>query len=34
MNLEDIGAELRAWVDGESNNKLDKWFSEYGEDFI
>ena len=34
MNLEDIGTELRSWVDGESNNKLDKWFKDYGEDFL
>ena len=34
MSLEDIGAELRAWVDGKSNNKLDKWLKNYGEDFI
>lgn len=34
MDLEDIGTELRSWVDGASNNKLDKWFKEYGEDFI
>ncbi len=25
MSLEGIGTELRAWVDGNTNNKLDKW---------
>lgn len=34
MSLESIGTELRNWVDGGKNNKLDKWFNEYGEDFI
>lgn len=34
MSLEEIGTELRAWIDGESNSKLDKWFEEYGEDFL
>ena len=34
MSLEEIGAELRAWIEGESNSKLDKWFSEHGEDFL
>lgn len=34
MSLEDIGGELRAWIDGESNSKLDNWFNEYGEDFL
>ena len=34
MSLEEIGAELRAWVEGESNSKLEKWFSEHGEDFL
>lgn len=34
MSLESIGSELRSWVDGGKNNKLDKWFNEYGEDFI
>lgn len=34
MSLEEIGAELRAWIEGESNSKLDKWFSEFGEDFL
>ena len=34
MDLEDIGTELRSWNDGEYNPKLDKWFNEYGEDFI
>ncbi|MDB8805023.1 phage minor head protein [Romboutsia sp. 1001216sp1] len=34
MSLEEIGTELRAWIDGASNLKLDKWFDEYGEDFL
>lgn len=34
MSLEEIGTELRAWVDGEKNIKLDKWFKDYGEDFL
>lgn len=31
--LDQIGEELRAWLDGESNSKLDKWYSNYGEEF-
>ena len=34
MSLEEIGTELRAWIDGESNLKLDKWFNEYRENFM
>lgn len=34
MSLEEIGTELRSWVDGEQNIKLDKWFKDYGEDFL
>lgn len=34
MSLEGIGTELSAWIDGVSNSKLDKWFEEYGEDFL
>lgn len=34
MSLEEIGAELRAWIDGEKNIKLDKWFEEYRGDFL
>ena len=33
MSLDEIGAELRNWVDGEANAKLDKWFKKYGEEF-
>lgn len=33
-DLEDIGEELRAWIDGESNPKLDLWLNKYSEDFI
>ena len=28
MSLEDIGEELRNWIDGEDNKKLDKWLGE------
>lgn len=34
MSLEDIGTELRGWIDGELNSKLDNWFKEYGNEFI
>lgn len=34
MSLEEIGAELRTWIDGGQNIKLDKWFEEYEEDFL
>ena len=34
MTLDEIGTELREWINGESNSKLDKWFSEHGEDFL
>ena len=33
-SLDEIGEELRTWIDGEANSKLDKWFKKYGEDFI
>lgn len=32
--LDQIGEELKNWIDGESNSKLDKWFDEYGSEFI
>lgn len=34
MSLEEIGTELRTWIDGSSISKLDKWFEEYGDDFL
>ena len=34
MSLDEIGKELRSWIDGKSNTKLNKWFSEYGLDFV
>lgn len=34
MSLEDIGSELREWIDGASIPKLDKWFEKYGDEFI
>lgn len=27
MSLEDVGTELRGWIDGDANKKLDIWFS-------
>ncbi|RDY22873.1 hypothetical protein CHF27_011175 [Romboutsia maritimum] len=33
-DLEDIGAELRSWIDGEENEKLDNWFKKYGIEFL
>lgn len=33
MSFDEIGIELRSWIDGMSNSKLDKWFYEYGEEF-
>jgi hypothetical protein len=33
-SLEDIATELKDWMDGKgTNEKLDKWYSEYGEYF-
>ena len=34
MTFEEIGTELKSWVDGESNAKLDKWLKKYGKKFI
>lgn len=34
MSLEEIGEELRNWINGETNSKLDKWLGEYGIEFI
>lgn len=34
MSLEEIGTELRSWIDGDYIPKLDNWFKEHGEDFI
>lgn len=33
-SLNDIADELRDWVEGEDNSKLDKWYNEYGSYFI
>lgn len=33
-DFEEIGKELRSWIDGESNLKLDLWLSKYGKDFL
>ena len=33
-SLDEIGKELRLWIDGEANTKLDKWFKKYGKEFI
>ncbi|SCI81608.1 phage head morphogenesis protein%2C SPP1 gp7 family [uncultured Clostridium sp.] len=32
--LDQIGEELRDWLDGWHNPKLDIWFEEYGKDFL
>ena len=34
MELDEIGKELSDWIKGSKNEKLDKWFSEYGLDFV
>jgi SPP1 gp7 family putative phage head morphogenesis protein len=34
MTYEEIGEELRNWIDGETNTKLDKWFKKYGKESI
>lgn len=33
-NLEDISQELKNWVNGETNDKLEKWFKEFGINFV
>ena len=33
MSYEEIGKELKAWVNGEANTKLDKWFKKHAKDF-
>ena len=33
-SLDEIGEELRSWIDGEANPMLDKWFKKHGEEFI
>lgn len=32
-SLDDIAEELRDWIDGGNNSKLDKWYSEHGDYF-
>ena len=32
--LDQIGEELKAWIEGESNSKLDNWFNKYGSEFM
>ncbi|WP_352419824.1 hypothetical protein [Proteiniborus sp.] len=32
-SLDDVANELRDWVEGGSNAKLDKWYNEYGDYF-
>lgn len=34
MSFDEIGEELRSWVDGKENEKLDKWLGKYGSEFI
>ena len=33
MTYEEIGRELKSWVDGEPNTKLDKWFKKHRKEF-
>lgn len=32
--LDQIGEELKSWIEGENNSKLDDWFDKYGKDFM
>lgn len=32
-DMEEIGTELRKWLDGESNPTLDAWYKEFGKEF-
>lgn len=32
--LDQIGEELKRWIEGESNSKLDNWFNKYGSEFM
>lgn len=32
--LDQIGEELKNWIEGESNSKLDNWFDKYGSEFM
>ena len=32
QSLEEIGAELRDWIDGKTNEKLDKWLKDNRKD--
>lgn len=32
-SLDEVATELRGWVGGASNNKLDKWYNKYGDYF-
>lgn len=34
MSFDEIGEELRNWIDGKENEKLDKWLGKYGNEFI
>ena len=34
MTYKEIGEELKGWVDGKPNTKLDKWFKKHKKDFI
>ena len=33
MSFDEIGEELRSWINGEANTKLDEWLKKYGKDF-
>ncbi|KGG81073.1 hypothetical protein Y919_02595 [Caloranaerobacter azorensis H53214] len=32
-SIEEIGNEIRKWLDGESNSTLDSWYNEFGKEF-
>lgn len=32
--LDQIGEELKSWIEGESNSKLDNWLKNYGSEFM
>ena len=34
MSLDEIGNDIKSWINGEHRPKLDEWFSEYGLDFV
>lgn len=32
-SLDEVGAELKAWLDGEENPRLDHWYNTYGKEY-